>query len=185
MIYSYSYSCFFQGLLDVYETTGCEDYVLFAFELQKRQDELFWDEEGGGYFASRAGDRRILVRLKDSQDGAEPSALSVSLSNLYRLSSLVTVEEYDLKSKAERTLSSQSSMLAKAPYALGMMVGAAKLGMKGMKEVSLPKFSCQLVEAITMNHNVTCRLSLLVLLATKPPGCCYAMFGRNSFLTGV
>lgn len=101
-----------------------------------RQDDLFWDEEGGGYFASPAGDQRIVVRLKDSQDGAEPSALSVSLSNLYRLSSFITSEEYDLKSKAERTLSSQGSMITRAPYALGMMVGAAEMGVKGMKEVS-------------------------------------------------
>jgi uncharacterized protein YyaL (SSP411 family) len=119
----------------MYEATGHEDHLIFAFELQKRQDELFWDEEGGGYFASPAGDARILVRLKDSQDGAEPSALSVSLSNLYRLSSFITLEEYDLRSKAERTLSSQSQMLHRVPYALGMMIAAAEMGSRGMKEV--------------------------------------------------
>ncbi|GJJ13380.1 hypothetical protein Clacol_007633 [Clathrus columnatus] len=135
------YAAITSGFLDMYEATGNEEYLMFAYELQKRQDELFWDEDDGGYFASPSGDPRILVRLKDNQDGAEPSALSVSLSNLYRLASLITDEEYDLKSKAERTLSSQSNMIAKAPYALGMMVGAAEMGTRGMKEVIITGYS--------------------------------------------
>ncbi|KAF8524565.1 hypothetical protein BU17DRAFT_42830 [Hysterangium stoloniferum] len=129
------YAGMIAGLLDMYEATCHEDHLIFAAELQKRQDELFWDEEGGGYFASPADDAHILVRLKDSQDGAEPSGLSVSLSNLYRLSSLIASEEYDLRSKAERTLSSQSQMILRAPHALGMMVAAAEMGSRGMKEV--------------------------------------------------
>jgi len=108
---------------------------MFAFRLQKRQDELFWDKDGGGYFASPAGDTRILVRLKDSQDGAEPSTLSLAVSNLYRLSGYITEEEFDMKSKAERTLTSQIALIERAPHALGMMVGAAQMGVYGMKEV--------------------------------------------------
>jgi uncharacterized protein YyaL (SSP411 family) len=54
------------GLLDLYSVSGDEDHVIWAIELQKRQDELFWDEDGGGYFAS-APDEHVLIRLKDSQ----------------------------------------------------------------------------------------------------------------------
>lgn len=126
------------GLLDLYEATGHEDHLLFALELQRRQDDLFWDETGGGYFASPAGDRRILIRLKDSQDGAEPSALSVSVSNLYRLSYLITTEGSQLRDKAEKTLASQGNMLERAPYALGMMVAAAQMGPHGLKQVCVP-----------------------------------------------
>ncbi|KAF8592308.1 hypothetical protein K439DRAFT_1524915 [Ramaria rubella] len=129
------YAAMVSGLLDLYEATGQEDHLLFALQLQQRQDDLFWDEDAGGYFASPAGDRRILIRLKDSQDGAEPSALSVSVSNLYRLSNLITSEGSKFKTKAERTLASQSNMIERAPYALGTMVASAPIGVRGAKQI--------------------------------------------------
>ena len=55
-----------QGLLDLYEASGKEEYVVWAVRLQERQDELFYDEDGGGYFAS-APDEHILIRMKDAQ----------------------------------------------------------------------------------------------------------------------
>jgi len=60
------YAFLIRGLLDLYEACGKEEYAMFAIELQKRQDELFWDEEGGGYFAS-APDEHVLIRMKDAQ----------------------------------------------------------------------------------------------------------------------
>jgi uncharacterized protein YyaL (SSP411 family) len=60
------YAFLIRGLLDLYQASGKEEYALFAIDLQKRQDELFWDEEGGGYFAS-APDEHVLIRMKDAQ----------------------------------------------------------------------------------------------------------------------
>ena len=54
------------GLLDLYEASAKEEYLLWAIRLQEKQDELFYDPEGGGYFAS-APDEHILVRMKDPQ----------------------------------------------------------------------------------------------------------------------
>ncbi|KAK1920575.1 hypothetical protein DB88DRAFT_503435 [Papiliotrema laurentii] len=52
------------ALIDLYEATGNEEYVMFARDLQVRQDELFWDDKDKGYFAS-AADEHVLVRTKD------------------------------------------------------------------------------------------------------------------------
>lgn len=60
------YAFLIQGLLDLYEASGKEEYVEWAIRLQEKQDELFYDKEGGGYFAS-APDPHILVRMKDAQ----------------------------------------------------------------------------------------------------------------------
>jgi uncharacterized protein YyaL (SSP411 family) len=60
------YAFLIKGLLDLYEASGKEEYALFAVELQSRQDELFWDKDGGGYFAS-APDEHVLIRMKDAQ----------------------------------------------------------------------------------------------------------------------
>jgi hypothetical protein len=62
------YAFLIRGLLDLYEASGNEEHALFAIDLQKRQDESFWDEEGGGYFAS-APDEHVLIRMKDAQVG--------------------------------------------------------------------------------------------------------------------
>lgn len=60
------YAFLIQGLLDLYEASSKEEYVAWAIRLQEKQDELFYDKEGGGYFAS-APDPHILVRMKDAQ----------------------------------------------------------------------------------------------------------------------
>lgn len=60
------YAFLIRGLLDLYEASGKEEYAMFALELQNRQDELFWDADGGGYFAS-APDEHVLIRMKDAQ----------------------------------------------------------------------------------------------------------------------
>jgi len=69
------YAFLIRGLLDLYEASGNEEYALFAIDLQRRQDELFWDEEGGGYFAS-APDEHVLLRMKDAQVRLCPRELS-------------------------------------------------------------------------------------------------------------
>jgi uncharacterized protein YyaL (SSP411 family) len=73
------YAFLIRGLLDLYEASGKEEYALFAIELQKRQDELFWDEKGGGYFAS-APDEHVLIRMKDAQVPPFPYELSELIS---------------------------------------------------------------------------------------------------------
>jgi uncharacterized protein YyaL (SSP411 family) len=60
------YAFLIRGLLDLFEASGKEEYAIFAMELQDRQDELFWDTEAGGYFAS-APDEHVLIRMKDAQ----------------------------------------------------------------------------------------------------------------------
>ena len=56
------YAFLIMGLLDLFESTGKEEHLVFATDLQERQDELFYDEEEGGYFASPVGDPYVLVR---------------------------------------------------------------------------------------------------------------------------
>ena len=50
------YAFLIQGLLDLYETNFELTWLQWATELQTIMDLLFWDEEGGGYFSSLAGD---------------------------------------------------------------------------------------------------------------------------------
>ncbi|KAI0674624.1 hypothetical protein C8Q78DRAFT_1067592 [Trametes maxima] len=124
------YAFFIQGLLDLYEASAKEEYVVWAIRLQDKQDELFYDPEGGGYFAS-APDEHILIRMKDAQDGAEPSAVSVTLSNLQRLAHFAEDKHVTYTEKAKSIISSNGQLLSHAPHALASMVGAAMSAERG------------------------------------------------------
>lgn len=56
------------GLLDLYEATLQAEWVQWAEELQVRQDELFWDGQGGGYFCSNPNDSTVLLQLKEGEE---------------------------------------------------------------------------------------------------------------------
>ncbi|OXB33714.1 cold-induced thioredoxin domain-containing protein [Cryptococcus neoformans] len=128
------YAFLIQGLLNLYEATGDESHVLFAEELQKRQDELFWDDDDGGYFAS-AEDAHVLVRMKDAQDGAEPSAAAVSAHNLSRFSLLLSSEFENYEARAEATFLSMGPLITQAPRAVGYAVSGLIDLEKGYREV--------------------------------------------------
>ncbi|XP_003961423.3 spermatogenesis-associated protein 20 [Takifugu rubripes] len=110
------------GLLDLHEATLQTEWLRWAEELQLRQDKLFWDDEGGGYFCSDPSDFTVLLRLKEDQDGAEPSANSVSAFNLLRLSEYTGKQEW--LQKSERLLAAFTDRLTKVPIALPEMVRA-------------------------------------------------------------
>lgn len=55
------------GLLDLYEATLQTEWLQWAEELQLRQDELFLDEQGGGYFCSDPSDNTVLLQLKEGE----------------------------------------------------------------------------------------------------------------------
>nr|XP_019009574.1 cold-induced thioredoxin domain-containing protein [Kwoniella pini CBS 10737]OCF48355.1 cold-induced thioredoxin domain-containing protein [Kwoniella pini CBS 10737] len=128
------YAFLIRGLLDLYESSGKEEYALWAIELQEHQDELFWDETGDGYFAS-ASDEHVLVRMKDAQDAAEPSATSVTLHNLSRLSLIHSNEYEKYEKKAEDTYLSIGEELKQMPRAFGYSACGLMDIEKGYREV--------------------------------------------------
>ena len=83
------YSFVIQGLLDLFACTQETRWLEWALELQATQDALFRDAARGGYFASAAGSPHLVVRLKNTSDGAEPSASSIAVQNKARFASLL------------------------------------------------------------------------------------------------
>ncbi|WWC64299.1 uncharacterized protein I303_106909 [Kwoniella dejecticola CBS 10117] len=130
------YAFLIRGLLDLYEASGRGEHALWAVELQKRQDELFWDNAGGGYFAS-APDEHVLVRMKDAQDAAEPSATSVTLHNLSRLSLIHSDEYENYENRAELTYLSIGQELKQMPRTFGYSACGLMDLEKGYREVIL------------------------------------------------
>ncbi|XP_019881908.1 spermatogenesis-associated protein 20 isoform X2 [Aethina tumida] len=116
------YAFLIRGLLDLYEASLDADWLQWAETLQEQQDRLFWDSEGAGYFTSPEGDKSILIRGKDDQDGAEPCGNSVAIHNLIRLANYL--DRQDLKLKAGRTLTAFAGRIKSVPIALTEMISA-------------------------------------------------------------
>ena len=124
-----------QSLLDLYETTLDVQWLRLAIDLQGAQDELFEDQEAGGYFKNSAADKSVILRLKDDHDGVEPAGNSVAALNLLRLAQMTDGEEY--AKKAERVLKLYAPRLKAAPTAMPAMLVATDFHLDKPKQVVL------------------------------------------------
>lgn len=82
----------------------------------------------GGYYSTTGQDASIKLRMKEDQDGAEPTASSVAVSNLLRLAALSSDESASgYRERAVKTLSAFSDRLSSMPIALTQMCCSAYL----------------------------------------------------------
>ncbi|XP_005999653.1 spermatogenesis-associated protein 20 [Latimeria chalumnae] len=127
------YAFVIRGLVDLYESSFNQWWLEWAVQLQKKQDELFWDSEGFAYFASDASDPFTIIRLKDDQDSSEPSANSVAALNLMRLANYTG--QMNWSDKSRQIFSAFSERLLKIPIVLPEMVRALMAQHKTFKQV--------------------------------------------------
>ncbi|MEO5720298.1 MAG: thioredoxin domain-containing protein [Chthoniobacterales bacterium] len=116
------YAFLIQGLLDLYETSFEVSRLEWALKLQTRQDELFRDAKAGGYFTTSGADANVLLRMKEADDMAEPSANSVSALNLLRVGYLL--DDQAARDRAEETLRAFGQQMEAAPSSMPKMLVA-------------------------------------------------------------
>jgi uncharacterized protein YyaL (SSP411 family) len=131
--YAEDYSGLIFGLLELFQADADPAWLEWAVTLQRRQDELFWDEQGGGWFSTTGRDASVLVRMKEDYDGAEPTASSVSVMNLLVLSHLI--EDRTWTDHLERTLRSFGDRLEKLGRGVPMMSAALSTYHAGVQQV--------------------------------------------------
>lgn len=127
------YAFLIQGLLDLYTATGDVGSLKFAVELQKAQDDQFWDDKSGGYFQTGAADASLLLRPKDQHDNAEPAGNSIACLNLLRLSRLL--DNAAMRDRASRTLGAYSEGLLRYPMAWGAMLRALEMQIDSPRQI--------------------------------------------------
>ncbi len=109
------YAFLAQALLDLYETDLDPARIELALALTARQNELFEDREGGGFFSTAAGAGDLVLRIKEEYDGAEPSGNSIAILNALRLAEITGRE--DLRECGRRALNALAPRLRQAPSA--------------------------------------------------------------------
>ncbi|MFZ4525970.1 MAG: thioredoxin domain-containing protein [Chlorobium sp.] len=122
------YAFFVQALLDLYEASFDVAYLQKAIQLMELQNRLFYDNMQGGYFSTAFDDNTVPMRLKESYDGAEPSANSVSVLNLLRLAEITGNEEF--ARQAEESMACFAAILVESPQALPQLLVALNVASK-------------------------------------------------------
>jgi uncharacterized protein YyaL (SSP411 family) len=131
--YAEDYAYLIFGLIELFQADADPAWLQWAIALQERQDELFWDEQGAGWFSSTGRDPSVLVRMKEDYDGAEPTASSVSVMNLLMLSHLADNRSWP--GKIERTLRLFGPRLEQIGRAVPMMAAALSTYHAGLQQV--------------------------------------------------
>ena len=127
------FSFFIQGLIDLYETTFEIEWLTLALELHGIQIASFWDSAGGGFFDFSGEDKSILLRTKETYDGAEPAGNSVAALNLMRLAQM-TGDNILLK-QTDATMNTFHALLQDAPHAMPQMLASLEFFLSAPKQI--------------------------------------------------
>jgi uncharacterized protein YyaL (SSP411 family) len=131
--YAEDYAYLIFGLLELFQATGDPQWLSWARELQQRQDELFWDAQGGGWFSTTGDDPSVLVRMKEDYDGAEPSPTSVSALNLLTLAHLTGESAYS--DRANEAIASFGARLEEMGRAVPFMAAALETAVAPSEQI--------------------------------------------------
>jgi len=82
------YAFLIWGLIECYEASFDASFLKTALRLQEDLTKRFWDKEKGGYYFTPDDGEDLIVREKESYDGAIPSGNSVAMLNMVRLARL-------------------------------------------------------------------------------------------------
>jgi len=122
------YAYLVKGLLDLYEATENQQWLDYAKQFTDTQIELFYDTENGAFYDTRMEDKNLLIRTKESYDGARPSGNSVAINNLVRLADLTGNTGYD--EKATESIQYFGSLLNQRPSGMPKMLQGLLLSLK-------------------------------------------------------
>jgi uncharacterized protein YyaL (SSP411 family) len=122
-------------VIELFQADGDPAWLDWALELQRRQDELFWDDADAGWFSATGTDPSVLLRMKEDYDGAEPAASSIGAFNLLALTHLV--DDASLSARLERVLGEAGARAARSGRAAPMMLAALSAYHAGMGQVVL------------------------------------------------
>jgi uncharacterized protein YyaL (SSP411 family) len=89
------YAFFIQGLIDLFEADAQPDWLRWAVELTEHQMKWFYQPDRGVFYMTRPDhDPYLIIRPREAGDSVIPSAASVSVLNLQRLSVMTGKSAY-------------------------------------------------------------------------------------------
>lgn len=127
------YAFLLWGYIELYQSTFKLEYLEKAKKLANQMIQLFWDQKESGFFFSGADNEQLLIRQKESYDGALPSGNSVAALQLLRLAKLTG--EYTFEEKVQQIFDTFAGDIAEYPNGHTMMLQAILLSRQTLKEI--------------------------------------------------
>ncbi|MFC2135398.1 thioredoxin domain-containing protein [Bacteroidota bacterium] len=127
------YAFFIWGLLELYDATLNSEYLAHSLELNDIFIEHYWDETRGGFYFTPDFGEKLLIRSKEIYDGAIPSANSVALMNLVRLSRITAETKYE--KYIEEIIDAFSDDILRMPSVYSQFLSAFSLASGQSKEI--------------------------------------------------
>ena len=107
------YAFTIDGLIALHKATGNDRWLTIATELMDKQIELFWDEEGKGFFFTSKDHEKLIARTKAYTDTVQPAGNTVSVENLIYLAK--ATERADFELKARVTIGNAAALIKESP----------------------------------------------------------------------
>lgn len=139
------------GLIELYQATFKPEYLEKALSIQERFDELFYDNEYGGYFFTSKNAAPLLGRQKEIYDGAIPSSNSFAASNCARLFSLTS--NFKFNDQFQQLFRAFSASISDSPAGYTAALQAWNQHQHGASQIiiTVPKINSDL---LTMIHKL-------------------------------
>ncbi len=134
------YAFIIYGLFELYEATFEVKWLRQAIDLTTKMQELFGDDDQGGFFGTSVANKDLPVRQKQIYDGAAPSGNSVAALDLVRLGRLTG--DTRLEGIARKIIEGFSVQVNEAPSAYTFLM----LGVMFMTGVSREVVVCGVPE---------------------------------------
>jgi uncharacterized protein len=127
----YAYLC--DALVDTYEATGAIRHLRRARSFAERMLNDFLDEGVPGFFDTAQDHEALVVRTRDGQDGAMPSANAVAARALLRLSWHLGRDDW--KVLAIDAVRAHGQLIERAPRAFCTSLCVADMVLEGPTEI--------------------------------------------------
>jgi len=156
LAYAADYAYFIWGLIELYETDFNSQYLALALDLNEDLCKYFWDSQEGGLFFYGLDAEQLLIRPKESYDGAMPSDNAVAVLNQMRLARLSA--DSGLEEKAQQAIDRFAAQIHEHPTSHSFWLLAASFQLFPGREVvvagqSERKDTLQMLELLTSRYN--------------------------------
>ena len=129
------YAFLIWALIEMHQTTLEDSYLKRAERFAREMVERFWDEESKGFFLTGKGAEELIVRPKETYDGAVPSGNSVAIMDLLKLSHLL--EAQDLEELAAYAISAMLPHMKTNPMAHSHLLSALEYHAGGAQDIRI------------------------------------------------
>ncbi len=127
------YAFYVFAQLELYEATYDKRYLDRAVDLNNKIVSDFYDDENGGFYLYGRGGEQLILRPKETYDGAIPSGNSVMSYNLLKLAQLT--KNADAESMARKQLDFMTTAATSYPAGYGFFMIALQMSLYHPKEI--------------------------------------------------